>query len=46
VYVWDSKESLQAYRASDLASTIPQAYQLIEAPGIETADVLFQLREE
>jgi heme-degrading monooxygenase HmoA len=46
IYVWDSKESLQAYRESELAASIPQAYQLIEAPNIETADVLFQLREE
>ncbi|MGW8316522.1 MAG: YdhR family protein [Bacteroidales bacterium] len=45
VYVWDSKESLQEYRASDLATSIPEAYQLIEAPDIEVLDVLFQLRE-
>ena len=45
VYVWDSKESLQAYRASELAATIPQAYKLIEDPDIEILDVLFQLRD-
>jgi len=45
VYIWDSKESLQSYRESDLAASIPQAYKLIEAPNIEIMDVLFQLRE-
>jgi heme-degrading monooxygenase HmoA len=45
IYVWDSKESLQAYRKSDLASSIPEAYKLLEAPDIEVLDVLFQLRD-
>jgi heme-degrading monooxygenase HmoA len=45
VYIWDSKESMQSYRESDLAASIPQAYKLIEAPDIEILDVLFQLRE-
>ena len=45
VYIWDSRESLQSYRGSELAATIPQAYQLIEAPDIETMDVLFKLRD-
>jgi len=45
VYVWDSKESQQSYRESDLAASIPQAYKIIEAPDIEILDVLFQLRE-
>ena len=44
VYVWDSQESLKTYRASDLAASISEAYEVIEAPDIETFDVLFQLR--
>lgn len=44
VYVWDSKESLQAYRASDLAASIPGAYEISGAPEIENMEVLFQLR--
>lgn len=44
VYIWDSKESLQAYQKSELAASIPQAYQVTEAPNIEIFDVLFQLR--
>ena len=45
VYIWDSKESLQSFRESDLAASIPKAYKLIEAPDIELLDVLFQLRD-
>lgn len=44
VYVWDSQESLQAYRASDLAASIPDAYEISEAPDIEIMEVFFQLR--
>jgi len=45
IYVWDSTESLNSYRASDLAASIPDAYKIIEAPNVEILDVLFQLRE-
>lgn len=44
VYVWDSKASLMSYKASDLASSIPEAYEITEAPSIEILDILFQLR--
>ena len=46
VYLWESRESLQAFRNSDLAKSIPEAYELIEAPNIEVMDVLFQLKNE
>ena len=46
IYVWDSPESLQSYRESDLAKSIPEAYEIIEAPNIEIMDILFQLRNE
>jgi heme-degrading monooxygenase HmoA len=45
IYVWDSIESLNAYRASDLARSIPVAYGVIGTPEIETMNMLFQLRE-
>ena len=45
VYIWDSRESLAAYRASDLAASIPKAYKVKGAPTIETLDTLFQLRD-
>ena len=44
VYVWDSPESLHAFRQSDLAKSIPEAYEIIEAPNVEMMDILFQLR--
>jgi heme-degrading monooxygenase HmoA len=44
IYVWESPESLQSYLASDLAKSIPEAYEIIEAPNIEILDILFQLR--
>ena len=46
VYVWDSPEALQSYRESDLAKSIPEAYEITEAPDIEIMDILFQLRNE
>jgi heme-degrading monooxygenase HmoA len=45
IYVWDSVESLQTYRDSDLAKSIPQAYAVMGTPEIEVLDVLFQLRK-
>lgn len=44
VYVWDSEASLKAFKESDLAKSIPQAYEVIEAPTIEIMNILFQLR--
>lgn len=45
IYVWDSPESLQTFRASALAASIPAAYEITEAPNIEVLDILFQLRK-
>jgi hypothetical protein len=44
IYVWESMEALQSYRESELAASIPEAYQVIEAPEVEIMDVLFELR--
>ena len=44
VYVWDSSEALMSYKDSDLAKSIPEAYEITEAPTIEIMDILFQLR--
>ena len=46
IYVWDSLESLQSFQQSDLAKSIPEAYEIIEAPNIEIMDILFQLRNK
>ena len=45
IYIWDSKDSLQSYQESDLAASIPEAYEITEAPAIELSKVLFQLRK-
>jgi len=45
VYLWDSMESLTAFRESDLAKSIPAAYRVVEPPVIEVGEVLFPLRD-
>ena len=39
VYVWESGEALEAFRASDLGSSIGNAYQVEGEPQTEVADV-------
>ena len=46
IYVWESQEALQSFRESDLAKSIPKAYEIIEAPNVEIMDILFRLRNE
>ncbi len=45
VYVWETQEALNAYRQSNLATSIPEAYEITEAPSIEVLDIIFQLRD-
>jgi hypothetical protein len=45
VYIWDSMESLSAYRESELASSIPAAYKVKGKPQVEVFRSLFPLRE-
>ena len=45
VYLWDSMESLAAYRESDLAKSIPEAYQIVGQPSIDVGEVVFPLRD-
>jgi heme-degrading monooxygenase HmoA len=46
IYLWDSEESLRAYRSSELARTIPGAYAVAGPPRIEIFEVLFPLRAQ
>jgi heme-degrading monooxygenase HmoA len=39
VYVWESEQDLIRFRETDLARTIPDAYQVEGAPASEIADV-------
>ena len=45
IYVWDSPDSLKTFKESNLAKSIPQAYEVTEAPNIEIMKILFQLRD-
>ena len=44
IYVWENTEALNHYRHSDLAKSIPEAYEIVQAPNVEIMDILFQLR--
>ena len=44
VYVWDSQESLDEYLASDLRKSIPETYEIVGAPRVETIPVIDTLR--
>lgn len=46
IYIWDSQESLDAFRQSELAATIPSAYKVMSKPDIEILQGMFQLRDE
>ena len=45
VYIWDSLESLEKFKKSELAATIPKAYKVVETPSVEIIDIMFELRE-
>lgn len=44
VYVWDTLGSLESFRSSDLAKSIPEANEIIEPPKVESMNILFKLR--
>jgi hypothetical protein len=44
VYLWDSQASLDKYMGSDLRKSIPDVYQIVDAPRIETSTVIDTLR--
>jgi len=46
VYVWDSEQALMDFRETELARTIPDAYQVEEAPLVELADVCLVIQPE
>jgi heme-degrading monooxygenase HmoA len=45
LYLWDSEESFDEYRKSELRATIARAYQVEGEPRIDVLDVLMPLRE-
>lgn len=44
IYVWDSPESLEAWRAGNLSGTIAETYRIEGEPARELADVMLVLR--
>jgi heme-degrading monooxygenase HmoA len=46
VYIWKDEESLEEFRRSDLARTIPEAYRVSGQARRETVDVIYVLRED
>lgn len=46
LYLWDSAESLEAYRNSELRSSIAEAYRAVGEPRVEVYRVFKTLREE
>ncbi len=46
VYMWDSEDSLRAYRQSELARTIASAYKAVEQPRVEIFETVLTLRPE
>ncbi|HJX89989.1 MAG TPA: YdhR family protein [Pyrinomonadaceae bacterium] len=46
IYLWESAEALEAFRASELARSIATAYQVVGTPRVEILIVHFTLRED
>jgi Putative mono-oxygenase ydhR len=46
VHLFDSKDSLERYRDSELSRSLPLVYQSTAQPRVEVFEVLFQLRSE
>ena len=44
VYLWDSRESMQAYAESDLRKSIPEVYEIVGTPRVEAITVVDILR--
>ena len=46
VYVWVSEEALERFRESELARSIPLAYEVEGSPRVELADVCLVVQPE
>jgi hypothetical protein len=45
IYIWESREAMEAYGDSELARSIPSAYQVEAPPRIEVFELIFPLRD-
>jgi hypothetical protein len=46
IYMWKDEASLEAFRRSELARTIPEAYKVEGQARRETVEVIYTLRED
>jgi quinol monooxygenase YgiN len=46
VYVWNSEQALMDFRQTELAKTIPEVYEVEQAPSAELADVCLVIQPE
>jgi hypothetical protein len=46
IYIFDSKASLEAFRSSDLAKSISDAYKFVEPPTRRVFTVVLELHKE
>jgi len=44
IYIWDSRNSMHAFRETELAKSIPSAYQVETPPRVEVFELIFPLR--
>jgi heme-degrading monooxygenase HmoA len=44
IYFWDSEQSMREFQQTELARTIPAAYEVESRPRVEFFEVLFPLR--
>ena len=42
----NTRDAMNAYRESDLAASIPEAYKVVGKPNVEILETLFLLREQ
>lgn len=46
IYVWDSRESLEKWKAGDLAGTLSETYEIIGDASREIAEIMLVLHPE
>ena len=46
IHVFDSVESLESYRDSELSHSLPVVYEVAKPPRLEVFEVMFKLRSE
>jgi heme-degrading monooxygenase HmoA len=46
ICVWDSEDSLQAWKAGDLSGTLDETYEVVGEASRETADVMLVLHPD